>query len=221
MKTKRTLLAALMILGSAVVLHSQQSALNSVRFTNETGFEIAFLFFSPGDSDRWGPDLLGSGDTLRDGEAMEFFVHYPETCGSFDLMAIDTDGDSYLIWEYEICDGRPGEIEVTLDAFSGPAPELNFVELTLVNELPYQLLYLFLSPGDSQMWGVDYLSSAGVLTEGRTISFLVPAAEAAMTYDLISVDERSEIYSFAFDVDTSREEIMFPIELSDLQEMSR
>lgn len=221
MKKMSMVLLVVLALLSAVAAHAQQSGLNTVRFSNETGFEIAFLFFSPGDSDSWGPDLLGAGDTLRDGARIEFFLHYPDECGTFDLMAIDTDGDSYLIWEYQICGGEPEDIELTLDAFNGPAPEMSFVELTLFNELPYQLLYLFLSPGDSEMWGVDYLSSAGVLTEGRSVSFLVPAAEDSVTYDLIGVDERSEIYSFAFDVDASEEEIAFPIEMTDLQEVSR
>lgn len=209
-----------LVLGGAATVGAQESALNTVRFTNNTGFEIAFLFFSPGDSEFWGPDLLGSEETLLDGEYIEFFVHYPDSCGSFDFMAIDTDGDAYLIWDYQVCDGRAENVRVTLDAFNGPAPEMTYVELRLVNELPLDLYYLFLSPGDSRMWGVDYLSRAGFLERGRVISVLVPAMDDAVTYDVIAVDEDSDLYSFSIDLDASRESYHYPIEMSDLQEVT-
>lgn len=213
-------LVALVILVIAVgSLGAQETALNTVRFTNNTGFEIAFLFFSPGDSDYWGPDLLGSEETLRDGEYVEFFVHYPDGCGSFDFMAIDIDGDAYLIWDYQVCDGRAENVRVTLDAFSGPAPEMTYVELRLVNELPLDIYYLFLSPGDSRMWGADYLSSAGLLAEGRVSSFLLPAMEESVVYDVIAVDQESDLYSFSVEIDAGRESYQYSIEMGDLQEV--
>ncbi len=218
---KRTLLAAAILLLVLGGLHAQESALNTVRFTNNTGFEIAFLFFSPGDSEFWGPDLLGSEGTLQDGGYREFFVHYPEACGSFDFMAVDTDGDAYLIWDYQVCDGRGANVRVTLDDFQGPAPEMTYVELRLVNELPLEVFYLFISPGDSGMWGVDYLSSAGVLEKGRGSSFLVPAVGDAVGYDIIAVDEESDLYTFSIEVDASREAYQYPIEITDLQEVNR
>lgn len=214
-------LATLWLLGTVDSPSAQESALNTVRFTNNTGFEIAFLFFSPGDSEFWGPDLLGSEETLRDGEHLEFFVHYPENCGSFDFMAIDTDGDAYLIWNYQVCDGRPENVRVTLEAFNGPAPEMSYVELRLVNELPLDLFYLFLSPGDSRMWGVDYLSRTGLLQRGRLASFLVPATEEPVTYDGVAVDEDSDLYRFSLEVDARRESYQYSIEMSDLQEVGR
>lgn len=194
-------------------------ALNTVRFTNDTGFEIAFLFFSPGDSEVWGPDLLGAEGTLKDGEYAEFFVHYPEACGSFDFMAVDTDGDAYLIWDYQVCDGRAENVRVTLDDFQGPAPEMTYVELRLVNELPLEVFYLFVSPGDSAMWGVDYLSREGVLEKGRVSSLFVPAMGEAIQYDVIAVDEESDLYTFAIELDADEEVYQYPIEISDLQEV--
>ncbi|MFP4535250.1 MAG: hypothetical protein ACLFNP_05975 [Spirochaetaceae bacterium] len=215
---KRTLIVAGLLLVVLGGLSAQESALNTVRFTNNTGFEIASLFFSPGDSEFWGPDLLGSEETLRDGEFREFFVHYPEACGSFDFMAVDTDGDAYLIWDYQVCDGRGANVRVTLDDLQGPAPEMSYVELRLVNELPLELFYLFISPGDSEMWGVDYLSRAGVMEKGRLTSFLLPVKGEAVGYDIIAVDEHSDLYTFSIEVDASRWVYEYPIEITDLQE---
>lgn len=213
------MVALVFLLTAAGLLGAQERALNTVRFTNDTGFEISFLFFSPGDSEYWGPDLLGSEETLRDGEYVEFFVHYPDSCGSFDFMAVDTDGDAYLIWDYQVCDNRAENVRVTLDAFSGPAPEMTYVELRVANELPLDIYYLFLSPGDSGMWGADYLSSAGLLQEGRVSSFLVPAMEEPIIYDVVAVDQESDLYSFSIEIDASRESYQYSIEMSDLQEV--
>ena len=200
---------------------SQASGLNMVSFANETGFELAYLFFSPGDSEQWGPDLLGVSESLQSGESRDFFIHYPEECGSFDFMAVDTDGDAYLIWDYQICDGRSERVAVTLDEFNGPAPPMSYVDLRIINELPYDIFYLFLSPGDSRMWGVDYLSSPGVLESGRLSSFLVPATEEPVEYHLVAVDEQGDLYSFAMDLEAGEERYQFSIELGDLQGRER
>mgnify|MGYP006295245505 CR=1 FL=1 len=199
---------------------AQEGALNSVSIENRTGFELSHLFLSPGESGLWGVELLGSKATLKPERTVEYFVHYREECERFDVMAIDVDGDSYLLTDHEICDGQGESVTITLDDFRGPAPELVFVELRLVNELPYDIVYLFVSPADSPSWGADSLSTTGVLKKGRLASVYVPASQERATYHLMAVDEASDIYSFAIDVSADKSMYQFPIELADLHEVA-
>ena len=59
---------ALFITGFAFGIET--SDLNRITFKNDTGYDILYLFFSPGDSDLWGADILGTTRTLDDGEVL-------------------------------------------------------------------------------------------------------------------------------------------------------
>jgi hypothetical protein len=58
------------------------------------GYEIIYLFFSPSDSEHWGPDVLPSTVTLSDGKTHSFLVPVDGVI-TFNVRAIDEDGDSY------------------------------------------------------------------------------------------------------------------------------
>ena len=80
----------------AATAHSfSPEELNRVSVNNDTGYDFLYLFISPGDSAHWGLDVLGATRTLDHGETVDFLVHYPESCGEFDFLAIDEDHDSY------------------------------------------------------------------------------------------------------------------------------
>ena len=51
--------------------------LNLITFTNSTGRTIEFIFLSPGDSEYWGPEILGSERVLPDDES----IHPHSTSG--------------------------------------------------------------------------------------------------------------------------------------------
>ena len=165
--------------------------LNSLTVYNETGFDIWYLHVSPEDSEGWGADVLGSQRTLDDGEYLGFYILYPDECNSFDIMAIDEEGDSYFIWEYEICDGYEEELEITLDDWDDEF-EIDLEEITIINDTGYDILYLFISPSDSDMWGIDHLDDETILSDGDSVEFLAPAGAS---FDVMLVDEDEDTYS--------------------------
>ncbi len=211
-----TILTALLLSAPLAALNPEE--LNSISFYNDSGFNIWYLFFSPGDSEEWGADILGTTRTLDAGQEVEFFVHYPEECNTFDFMAIDEDGDTYFIWDYEICDGRPGTIEISLDHYDPNGTlRFNFAEVNLRNDTPYEMYFVFFSPSDSEMWGVDMLDAQTILEPGNELSLSVPVSKSLVSYDVLAVDEDTDDYSFRVELNSSETTYTWPIEVSDLQ----
>ncbi len=193
-----------------------ESHLNRITFENRTDQTIEFIFLSPGDSEYWGADILGSERTLEDGESLGFFIWYPNECDNFDIMAIGEDGGTYIVWDYEICDGEEELVEFVRKDLVDEAPELSYVTVYIQNET-VPIYYIFLSPFDSDMWGVDYLDENTTLDTDNYVSFLFPATEESINYELLAVDENGDEYQFNFDIDLSSDEDLYAIELSDLQ----
>jgi len=191
--------------------------LNRVTFVNNSGFDMYYLFFSPGDSEYWGADILGTTRTLNNGKKLSFYLHYPDRTNNFDFLAIDEDGDAYLVWDYAITDGDEAVIEITLDQYDGgfQMPELTTLDLT--NETGYDMWYVFLSPGDSMMWGVDMLDDETILATGDSLSLFVPVSDDAARYDFLGVDEDEDTYQFYIELSNARSNYSVPIEISDLQ----
>lgn len=190
--------------------------LNRVTFENLTNQTIEFIFLSPGDSEYWGPEILGSERVLEEDESLGFFIWYPNECDTFDIMAIGEDGGTFIIWDYEICDGTEELIEFVRKDLVEEAPDLDFVNVHIQNET-ISIYYIFLSPGDSDMWGVDYLDEYTILETGDYVSFLFPASSDATEYDLMAIDEDGDEYQFSFDIDLSSDDDQYAIELSDLK----
>ena len=191
--------------------------LNRVTFVNNTGFDIWYLFFSPGDSEYWGADILGTNRTLNDGEKVSFYIHYPDFANEFDFMAVDEDGDAYYIWNYEIRDDTPAMIEITLENYDGSATVPQLAEVNLTNDTGYEMWYIFFSPGDSMMWGVDMLDDETILFDGDSLNLYVPVSSDATRYDFQGVDEDEDVYEFWVELSDQQESYSFLIELSDLQ----
>jgi hypothetical protein len=196
---KKLFLLALVFL-SAGLFGQISETLNTITIQNNTGFEFIYIFFSPGDSEYWGPDILGA-DTLPDGESAEFLVSYPDYSNDFDIMMVDEDGDTYSFYNYTISDDSPAYIEVTLDDYdASDSIDMNFVTAEFRNELDYDIWYFFFSPADSTMLGVDLLNSSTTLDAGETFTFLIPASSQDVTYDFYGYDEDEDRYSFQVDV---------------------
>ena len=190
--------------------------LNRVTFVNRTGYDFVYLFFSPGDSEYWGPDILGTTRTLDNGERLSYFISYPDRSNTFDFLAIDVDGDAYIIWDYVIRDGRESVIEITFDSFDGVYDLASLAMVNLRNDTGYDMYYVFLSPGDSNMWGIDMLDATTVLSTGETLSLFVPVDDTSR-YDFMGVDEDGDVYEFWIELRPDQMEYTFAIELSDMQ----
>lgn len=190
--------------------------LNLIYFENSTGSTIEFIFLSPGDSEYWGPEILGSERILANGDILGFYILYPNACDEFDIMAIDEDEQTLIIYNYEICDTDEGYIEILPEYLTEEAPSMNFVEIHIRNET-ILVYYIFISPSDSEMWGVDYLDETTILDTEDSLSLVFPVGDEPTEYDLKAIDEDGDAYQFSFDVDSDSDDMVFSIEISDLQ----
>ena len=190
--------------------------LNLVTFTNLTRQTIEFIFLSPGDSEYWGPEILGSERVLERRDSLGFWILYPDECNTFDIMAIDEDGGTFIIYDYDICDGEEELIEFVNKDMVDDTPDLEFVTIHIENET-IPIYYIFISPSDSNHWGVDYLDETTILDSEEYVSFLFPVSEDAVEFDLMAVDEDGDEYQKSFDVDEYSDDYTFAVEISDLQ----
>lgn len=219
MPRHRIFAAAAVLLGFTAAADAQginPEHLNLVTVENRTGGTVEYLFLSPGDSDYWSTDILGSTRVLSDDDDLGFYIHYPNECDDFDFMAIDKDGNAFILWDYQICDGAEAVIPLYSDAMQESAPDMDLGEITIVNETGYDIHYLFFSPSDSQMWGVDQLDKDTILTTGQSVSLLLPLQEYDVSYDVQAVDEDTDTYTFSVTMDNSNDAYTVSVEPSDL-----
>lgn len=191
--------------------------LNKITFKNMTGSEIQMIFLSPSDSEDWGPDIMGADNTLANGRSISFYIHYPDSSFKFDIMAVDEDGNSFEVYEYTVKDGKEALITMTKKELNKSPPDLEFITLTVENETGAEIDYLFISPTDSDAYGVELLSEEGVIEDGDYVDILVPLADEVSSYDVLAVDEDLNDYTFQLDLDPAEgEEQSVAIEASDL-----
>lgn len=220
--TKRSLMAVVIALCVAAAATAQIGDIlgetTSVEFVNDTGYDLYNVFFSPADSEYWGPDVLDSTTILSSGDSVEFLVHHPDRCNDFDFLAIDEDNDAYYLWNTTVCDDENNVIRLTLADYSGEqAPDFDLVEMGFYNDTPYEMWLVFVSPADSAYLGVDFLGSSEIMGPDDDISMYVPAGSEETIYDVICFDEDGDRYQFQIGVDDSSSSQRWPIEMSDLQ----
>ena len=206
MRGKLLGLAVVLFVGAQASFAFDSSELNEVTFANTTGVTIKAIFFSPGDSGEWGPDIMGSERTLPAKGKLSFYVHYPESTGTFDIMAVDEQDRAFIIYDYEFQDGQEEIIQFRARDMADEMPNVDFVKLTLENTLSLDVHYLFLSPSDSKMWGVDILDEETILASEDSVTFIVPVSEEAVDYDVMAVDEDGDTYQFTVTLDPTEDE---------------
>ena len=207
--------AFLLLAGSGIAFGFDDDWLNLVTFENLTEQTIEFIFLSPGDSEFWGPEILGSERVLEAGESLGFYILYPDECNTFDIMAIGEDGGTITIWDYQICDGDIELIEFVNKDLTDEPPEFDYITVHIENDT-IPVWYIFLSPTDSRYYGVDYLDETTILDTGEYASFLFPIGEGTAEYDLIAVDEEGDEYQFSFEIDSTSDDDVYAIEVTDL-----
>jgi hypothetical protein len=92
-----------------------------VILVNSTGYDIERIFIAPTSWGDWGEDLLG-GRIVPDGEKVEITLKSFEgnEC-SYDIRAVDTDGDEYMKDGLDIC--SDSEIVMSFDDYIEPEGE--------------------------------------------------------------------------------------------------
>lgn len=205
---KKILTAIFMIILTST-LWAQSEFFNTVEFINNTREDIVYLFFSPADSEYWGPDVLGDSRTLSSKGSIEFYISYPNETDSFDFMAIDKLGNVYEIYEESITDGYAAQIvinktsksdEIDLDTL-----EEELIGLEIFNETGLELYYLFMSPSDSEMYGIDFMDSETTLQPGASVSVLLFNSDAEVEYDIQGMDAEDDTFSFSLTLDPQLE----------------
>jgi hypothetical protein len=188
----RFALVLLAVFASGMALSAQRpDDLSRISFVNQTGYDIRHLFYSPGDSDQWGPDILGSRGWLRDGEVLSFFVHHPERRNYFDFLAIDASGDAFGIPAVEVEEGRETFVSIGLEHFEQAGVDWPVAELVLTNTSSDDIWYLFISPSRSNIWGVDILDDETLFSRGDSLLVLLPVGDFVPAWDVLGLDENN------------------------------
>jgi hypothetical protein len=81
-----------------------------ILITNQTGFDIFFLYISHESSDDWEEDVLDD-EVLSDGETAKVDIQGYST-SIFDIRLEDEDGDTYTLWDVDV---ETTDLIVTLD----------------------------------------------------------------------------------------------------------
>lgn len=191
------------------------SELNKVTFKNNTGEQIQMIFLSPGDSQEWGPDIVGSDYHISNGNSVTYYVHYPNSSFKFDIMATDKKNNTYEIYNYTLKDSTQPTIVFNKSNRTSTVPDFHYVNVTVTNDLDNEIYYLFVSPSDSDAWGADMLDTETTLSAGDTYSFDIPVS-SKVTYNLMAVDENNDEYTFDITLDTNKTKVKVSVEPSDL-----
>ncbi len=125
MKKKMLICLTIYVVISVQSFAFDEDALNLVYFENLTRNTIEFIFLSPGDSEYWGPDLLNAEQVLGTGETLGFYLLYPNDCDSFDIMAVDENDSTMIIYDYMICDGEEEFIQFVKKDFRDETPDFD------------------------------------------------------------------------------------------------
>jgi hypothetical protein len=192
------------VLAAAGALAFDPDELNKVTFQNSTGTKIETIFISPSDSEYWGPDIVGADFVVKDGGFIAYYIHYPEKTFKFDIMATDEAGHMFEVYNYVLTDGKEATITFTQKNLNSKAPEFTFATLKVKNNTDKEMQYLFISPSDSDAWGVDLLNSESTLAPGDTHSIVIPIGKEKVTYNLMASNENDDEYVFDLAMDPSK-----------------
>jgi len=181
--------------------------LNTLTIINKSEKPIYYLFISPGDSEYWGPEILGSERSLNPEDTLSFYIHYAHNCDNFDIIALTEENIPARRLDYEICDGTKAEITLRTEDFSGEPPAFSYIEVTIANKVKTPLYHLFFSPADSIHWGVDFLDQNTTLADNQNATYLVPQpSEGDRRYDILGMDKSGKEYRVEISIsDTNAE----------------
>ncbi len=219
MSKRNVLSLSFLLAGFAILFAFDPEELNRIEFKNATGKNIQTIFLSPSDSEEWGPDIVGAEYHLGDGKSIGYVVHYPGSSFKFDIMATDEAGNVFELYDFTLTDGKEGIITFTRKNLKSSPKDFTFVKLQIENKTDYDMYYLFMSPSDSDAWGVDLLDEDTILSAGESYTVLVPIGDAKVKYNVMSADEDMDQYTFDLTIDPKTgDEQSVAIEASDLEE---
>jgi hypothetical protein len=217
---RKTLLMVVLlaVLAAASAFAFDPEELNKITFINSTGSRIQMIVLSPGDSQFWGPDILGADYVLKDGGSIGYYVHYPQSSFSFDVLATDDKGREFVMRGLKMVDGREQTITLTRKGLEARATDYTLTTLEVENDTGAEVQYLFISPADSDAWGADLLDEESILADGDSHAITIPIAEGKAQYNLFAEDEDGKSYFFNVTIDPAKgKEFTVSIEKGDMQ----
>jgi hypothetical protein len=217
---RRALLAALAFtaVSAATAFAFNPDKLNKITFDNTTGTKIEMIFLSPGDSKSWGPDIIGADYFLKGSGSIGYYVHYPDTSCRFDIMATDDKGNKFEIHDFRMTDGKEASVTLTPKSLNRTAPDFTLATVHIDNNTGHEIQYLFVSPSDSDAWGIDLLDEETTVAEGDSHSFVLAVGKDKVKYNLMGVDENDDEYEFNMTIDLkAKKEFTWAIEPGDLK----
>ncbi|SDW07340.1 hypothetical protein [Marinobacter mobilis] len=195
-KKMLALSALLLMISSKVVAFD-----GYVEVTNNTGYDIYYLYVSNEERDDWEEDVLGD-DVLMDGDTIRVNLR-KQPSPVFDIRAEDEDGDTYTVWGLNVA---KRDLVLTLDHLDSanePSGDFDgYVEVT--NNTGYDIYYLYVSNEERDDWGEDVLGD-DILTDGETVRVTV-RDEASSVFDIRAEDEDGDTYTI-WDLDISRRDL--------------
>ena len=218
---RKTPLAAILfaVLSAAAAFAFNPDELNKITFQNSTGTKIQMIFLSPGDSEYWGPEIIGADYVLKDGGSIGYYVHFPQETTTFDVMATDDKGNKFEMRDFKVTAGREQTITLTRKSLNRTAPDFTLAALEVQNDTGHELQYLFISPADSETWGADLLDEERTLADGDSHGIVIPMGTDKVEYNLMATDENDDEYIFNVTINPAKgKEFTVAIDASDRQE---
>lgn len=168
-----------------------------IEVTNDTGYDIYYLYVSHEDSDDWEEDVLGD-EILESGDSKRINIS-GYSSSVFDVRAEDEDGDTYTIYGIDV---EFDDLNLTLDhlderseagtGFSG------YIEVT--NRTGNDLYYLYVSHEDTSDWEEDVLGD-DILSNGDSFKVTLNNYTSSI-FDVRAEDEDGETYTvYSIDVE--------------------
>jgi hypothetical protein len=209
--------AAFALVSAAAVFAFNPDELNKISFQNTTGGKIEMIFLSPGDSQYWGPDIVGADYFVKDGATISYYVHYPDKSFKFDIMATDESGNKFEVRDFQMTDGKEASVKITPKSLNSSAPAFTLATVHIENSTGHELEYLFVSPSDSDAWGVDLLDADSTVADGDSHSFVLAVGKEKLKYNLMAVDANNDEYKFNITIDPkAKKEFSWSVDPGDL-----
>ena len=195
---------ALGLLATGIASAIDPADLNRITFANESGVTIEYLFFAPADSNSWGADILGAGRRIAPEDRVGFYIYYPSDLDSFDLLAVDENGDAYIVWDYRMPAEAPVVIRISEENLESGYDAPTFASVELENATEYDIWFAFFTPTDSSVAGIDVLEESRILEAGETLSLRVPVETETTEYLFQGVDVDRDTYRFTMEISSRR-----------------
>jgi len=152
----------------------------TLEITNDSGWEVWYVYISPADAEGWGDDWLGD-HVIEDGETY-LIEDIPE--GVYDVKAEDANHEVIeVVWEAEV----EGSMTWTVTGLAS---------FEVINESDDMIAYLYISPSDSDTWGDDWLGDDVIKAGASYIVSDIPRG----VYDFKAADEDGDSVEVIYNV---------------------